>query len=114
MAVPIIFKNKYLTPIFTVSAIVWVIVFSLAYVGILDNQNLLVIHFDSYKGADFFGNRGDVADILITAAIIWLINLFLANEFYFKERFLSYVLASGTLVFMVLILLAVNVIINVN
>lgn len=114
MTIPIIFKNKYLAPIFVISAIVLVVASSLAYVGILDNVNLLVIHFDSYKGADFFGNRGDVVDILITAVVVWLINIFLANEFYFKERFLSYVLANGTLAFMILILIAVNVIISVN
>jgi len=91
-----------------------IVAFGIAYVNILDNRNLLVIHFDSFRGADFFGDRRDVADILITGAIVWIINLWLAHELYFRERFLSYLLAAGTLLFSVLILIAIRVIIFIN
>lgn len=113
-SLPIILKDKYLTPVFTLSAIIWVVSFSLVYVNILDAANVLVIHFDSFNGADFFGGKSDVFDIIVTAAIIWILNLALAQLFYYRERFLSYLLAGSTLVYMALILLAVNAIINVN
>ena len=114
MKVPIILKNRYLALAFLVSAIILAIGFFIFSVNLWDNPNLLVIHFDSFRGANFFGDRRDVLDILITASIIWLINLVLANEFYLRERILSYVMAGSTLFFSALILIAVNVIINVN
>ncbi len=111
---PIILKNKSTALFFIAGFLALVTGFSLAYVNILENTNLLVIHFDSFKGADFFGDRRDIVDILVTAAIIWIINFMLANEFYFRERILSYILAISTLLFSVLIFVAVNVIININ
>lgn len=112
-SLPSILKDKYLAPIFTLAAIVWVIDFSLVYVNILDASNVLVIHFDSFKGVDFFGGKRDVFDIIVTAAIVWLINISMAQMFYYREKFLSYVIAGSTLVYMVLILLAVNAIISI-
>ncbi len=112
-SIPASLKDRYIAIIFLISGIVWVISFSQVYVNILDVSNVLVIHFDSFRGADFFGEKSDVFDIIVTAAIILGINLGLAHIFYFRERFLSYVLAGVTLIYMVLILLAVNAIISI-
>lgn len=112
-SLPIILKDKHLAPVFALAAIVWVIDFSLVYVNILDAANVLVIHFDAFKGVDFFGGKSDVYDIIVTAAIVWLINISMAQMFYYREKFLSYVIAGSTLVYMVLILLAVNAIISI-
>ena len=114
MSVLELLKDKYILATFAAALLVLLVAFSFAYVNILENTNLLVIHFDSFRGADFFGDRRDISDILITALIIGLINFSLANAFYFKERILSYFLAGGTLLFMVLILVAIRVIISIN
>lgn len=106
-------KDRYIATFFLVAGIIWVISFSLVYANILDASNVLVIHFDSFRGADFFGEKSDVFDIIVTAAIIWLINLGLTHAFYDRERFLSYVIAGATAGYMVLILLAVNAIISI-
>ena len=111
---PIILKDRYTSVFFAAALLFLIIAFGIAYVNILDNRNLLVIHFDSYQGADFFGDRRDVADILATGFIIWILNLALASELYFRERILSYILAGSTLLFMVLILAAIRVIIFIN
>ena len=112
-SLPASLKDRYIAVFFLISGIIWVIGFSQVYLNILDASNVLVIHFDSFRGADFFGGKSDVFDIIVTAAIIWAVNLGLAGVFYFRERFLSYVLAGATLVYMVLILLAVNAIISI-
>ncbi len=106
-------KDRYIAGFFIAAGIVWLVSFSLVYTNILDASNVLIIHFDSFRGADFFGEKSDVFDIIVTAAIIWGINLGLAHVFYFRERFLSYILAGATLGYMVLILLAVNAIISI-
>jgi hypothetical protein len=114
MTVPTILKDRYLVFAFAAGMVLLVIGFSLVYVNFWDSEDLLVIHFDKFKGIDFFGDASDVLDILITALFVWIINIILANEFYFKERFLSYLLAFFTLLFIALILVGVNVIISVN
>ncbi len=112
-ALPDFIKDRYVASFFLLAGLVWVVSFSLVYTNILDASNVLVIHFDSFKGADFFGEKSDVFDIIVTAAIVLVINLALTHVFYSRERFLSYVIAGATLGYMVLILLAVNAIISI-
>jgi hypothetical protein len=114
MTVPIILKDRYTAAIFFVGALLLVIALFRANVNFADADNLLVIHFDAYKGVDFFGDARDVFDIVISAAVVWGINIGLANMLYFRERLLSYLLATSTLIFAVLILISINVIININ
>jgi hypothetical protein len=111
---PVILKDKYTVLPFSFGLLILIVGFSFAYVNFWDSQNLLAIHFDNFQGVDFFGKGSDIFDILITATIILLINFGLSNELYFKERFLSYLLAFATLIFTVLILIALNVIISIN
>lgn len=111
---PPIFMDKWTAAALAAAGIFLLIGFSLAYVNLADNQSLMVIHFDAFRGADYFGDKDTVFEILLSAAAILLINSFLANELYFRERILSYLIAFATLLFMVLILAAVNVIISVN
>lgn len=114
LILPEVFKNKFIISTFAVALVLLVVAFSFYYVKIAENGNLLVIHFDSYKGIDFFGDRRDVLDIIISGFVIFLVNLGLTKPLYLRERFLSYAIAVFTFIFAVLILLAVNVIINVN
>ena len=111
---PEVYKNKFIVSAFIAAGVLLVFAFSFYYVEIAENGNLLVIHFDSYKGIDFFGDRRDVLDIIISGFVIFLINLGLTKPLYSRERFLAYSIAVSTVIFTVLILLAVNVIINVN
>lgn len=112
--VPIILKDKYVAASFVVSFVILIIAFALVYVKLADSGNLLIIHSDIFRGADYFGNFSDIMGIIAVAFVIWIINILLAHEFYFKERFVSYLLAFSTSIFMVLILIAINAIINVN
>jgi len=111
---PIIIKDKYTFFTFAFAALFLIVACLIAYVNFIDINNILVIHSDGYKGVDFFGNKSDILDILLTAAVIFFINVLLANEVYFKERLLSYALAVCTLLFSALILIAVNAIISFN
>ncbi|MDP3729839.1 MAG: hypothetical protein Q8R26_03810 [bacterium] len=113
-SVPAIFKDRHITSFFVVASIFLILSFSVAYVQFADTTNLLVIHFDTYKGIDFFGSTSDVFDVLMTAVIVFIINTALIHVFYFRERFLAYILAVVTAFFTVLIFIGINVIITVN
>jgi len=114
MEVPELLKDKYILWLFVLSLAILTVAFFISYVNLWGVGNLLIIHSDIFEGADFFGTYYDVFGILGIAAIVWLLNALLANELYFRERLLSYLFAFFTFIFMVLILMAVNVIISLN
>jgi len=114
MVLPAIIKDKMTVIPFVVALILLVIAFSYAYVNFADFQGLLIVHFDSYRGADFLGEPKDVFGILGVALAVLIINGFIADELYWRERFLAYIIAYGSVFFSLLILIAVLVIISVN
>lgn len=85
-----------------------------AVIGLVKVNNLLILHFDSYKGIDFLGNKSDVFSIIGLAFVIIIINFILAKKIYYKERFLAYLLSIASPIFSLLILIGVFVIISVN
>lgn len=114
MVLPTILKDKLIAIPFAMALVVLVVAFSYVYVNFADFQGLLIVHFDSYRGADFLGDPGDVFGILGVALAVLAINGFIADELYWRERFLSHVIAYGSAFFSLLILIAVLVIISVN
>jgi len=74
----------------------------------------LIIHFEADKGVDFLGGRLEVFGILFSGLIMILINLFLVDFLYHRERFLSHIFSFANLLVAILILIAIAVIINVN
>ncbi|MDE2001301.1 MAG: hypothetical protein KGI60_01895 [Patescibacteria group bacterium] len=113
LVLPETMKDKYLIAAFLGAAVLWIFAFSLVYVNVTDIHSVLIIHFDNFRGADFFGSATDVVDILVIGAVVGAINGLLAHVLYYRERFLSYLLAGGTVLYMVLILLAIHAIISV-
>jgi hypothetical protein len=74
----------------------------------------LIIHFEAYGGIDFTGEKTEILGILLSALIIIMINLFLSDFLYTRERFLSYIFTFVSLLFSILILITIGVIISVN
>ncbi|MDP3015004.1 MAG: hypothetical protein Q8N28_01145 [bacterium] len=74
----------------------------------------LIIRFEADKDIDFLAGRMEVLGILLSALTIILINFFLANFLYRRERFLSYIFSFASLVIAVLILIIISVIVSVN
>lgn len=110
----LVFKDKYLRTIFCLSSVILLIILLLICLKFWNIQGPVIIHFDAYKGIDFLGSRFDVFGIFISALIIFIINLFLAEYLFYRERFLSYLFVSASLFFVILVLIAVATIISVN
>ena len=107
-------KDKYLRVVFVFS---FLTLFFLSFVAFMKLQNVsspLVIHFDAYKGIDFFGGKTEIFGILFSAFVMVLMNFFLADFLYNRQRFLSYLFSFGSLAISILILIAISVIISVN
>jgi hypothetical protein len=86
----------------------------LATVNFYKTSNLLIMHYDGYKGIDFLGDKGDVFSLIGISAVIAILNAWLANRVYFKERFLAYLLSFSSLALSILILIGVFAIISIN
>ncbi|MBI2515214.1 hypothetical protein HYV91_03500 [Candidatus Wolfebacteria bacterium] len=88
--------------------------FVFVYIHFADFNGLVIIHFDSREGIDFLGSVKDVFGILASAFIMIVVNLFLSNFLYYRERFLAYVFAFVSLALAILILIAISVIVSIN
>jgi uncharacterized membrane protein len=107
-------KDKYLRVIAIISFLVLFLAAIIFYLTLGSTPTPIIIHFNEYNGIDFLGSRWDVFGILLSALVMILINLFLANFLYNRERFLSYIFVFGCLLISILILVVISVIINVN
>lgn len=111
---PLIVKDKFIILPFIAGLVFLVAGFSVAYIQLADLQNLLIIHFDSFKGIDFLGDKNDVFGILFLGLVVLAVNIFLANILYLRERFLSYLLSFSAALFCLLLLIVVFAIISIN
>lgn len=109
-----ILKDKYLRVIFVASFLILFFLALVSFIKLQDARPPLVIHFDIYKGIDFFGGKMEIFGIIISSFVILAINFFLADFLYYRQRFLSYLFSFGSLWIMVLILIAVGVIVSIN
>jgi len=109
-----ILKDKYLRVVTVLSLLILFIAAIIFYLTFGSTAAPLIIHFSPHQGIDFLGDRLDVAGIWLSGLIIILINLFLANFIYNRERFLAYLFIFAGLLLAILILIAIAVIINVN
>lgn len=108
------FKNIYIRNSLALSFILILIAFGIAFFSLKNADYLLVIHFTGGRGIDFLGSKGDIFNILFSGLAVSLVNVFLVNVFYDRVRFLSYLLSVFSIIFSVLLLIAVGVIISVN
>ncbi|PIR44050.1 hypothetical protein COV23_01920 [Candidatus Wolfebacteria bacterium CG10_big_fil_rev_8_21_14_0_10_31_9] len=109
-----ILKDKYLRIIFTstFAVFLFVVIFSIAVFKNISGP--LIIHFDAFKGIDFIGGKIQIFGINFLALIMLVVNLFLADFIYIRERFLSYVISFSSLFLSILLLIIVAVINAIN
>jgi len=109
------FKNtKPLFYPFLMSGGIVLAAFFFAVLNFYKINNLLIMHYDRYKGIDFLGDKSDVFSLIGISAVMIILNAWLANGVYFKERFLSYLLSFSSLALSILILIGVFAIISIN
>jgi len=109
-----ILKDKYLRVVAGISIFIWLLTGIIFYSWFNLSSGNLILHFNAYNGIDFLGSQGDIFGILLSGLVIILINMYLSNFMYNRERFLSYIFSFANLVVSILILIVINVIISVN
>ncbi len=100
--------------LFAISAAILLITLGLAYIKLVEHDALIILHFDSYRGIDFFGSRADVFNIIFIGIGIGLLNYLLARVTAKRDELLPKLLAGASAFFSLLIFIAVAVIISIN
>lgn len=108
------FKEYQLHIVFGLGMLIMALSFTLAWYHLTAQGDFLILHFDSYRGIDLFGNIGMVYQILSIAGTVLLMNFLLASILFNREKFFSYMLAFGSLFFSILLLVGISVMIVVN
>ena len=108
-------KNRIILTFFGLSAALLFISALVGSIGLPGSQGPLIIRFDKFAHeADLIGDFRTVFAFGITVSFMVLVNFLLAREIYYRERFLSYIIAAATLIVSFLFLIAVSGIVAVN
>ena len=110
----IIWKNKVQRVVFILSLLILAGALASFLLKFSGSQNQIIIHFDSYHGINFVGGAKEVFVILGITLLLILINGFMAEHLFHRERILSYFFAFGSLMLSAVIFAAIRVIISVN
>ncbi|MEK7089745.1 MAG: hypothetical protein AAB920_02925 [Patescibacteria group bacterium] len=85
--------------------------------SILKLNNLsypVILHFDAFRGVDFIGDMTDFRGIWASGLFITIINAWLGETLFQRERFLSYLFLSANVLIALLILIITGVVIGAN
>ncbi|MEK7630192.1 MAG: hypothetical protein AAB432_02290 [Patescibacteria group bacterium] len=74
----------------------------------------IILHFDSFRGVDVFGAPSDLSWIWLTGFVAFIVNTFLAYQFFYRQRFISIIFFSFNILIAFIILIALATIISVN
>ncbi len=114
IAVPSIFTRKPLLILSGLSGIAILGSLILAFSKLGGLSYPLVLHFDSFQGVDFLGDTTDFWGIWLGGFACIVLNFFLGEVMFKKERILSYVFLSANLLLSLLLFVITAVIINAN
>ena len=91
-----------------------VVAFLLAYFSFGGAGNILVVHFDAFRGIDFLGDKTDVYGIIGIGAVLALVNFTLVRVLYSRDKFLARFIVFASVFISILIFVTVVAIISVN
>ncbi|OGY97330.1 MAG: hypothetical protein A2128_00520 [Candidatus Liptonbacteria bacterium GWC1_60_9] len=107
-------RDPRLRTLFGLSLAVLLITLSIMYVRIGTIRGPLIAHFDSYRGIDATGGRLDIFLLPVVGLVMLALDMALASALYFRERFVSHLIAFAGLALSLLILIASFAIMSVN
>ncbi len=108
-------KNKIIVTFFGLGIVLLFVSALVGSIGLPGSQGPLIIRFDKFAHeANLIGDFRTVFGFGATVSFIVLVNFLLALEIYYRERFLSYIIAAATLIISLLFLIAVSGIVAIN
>ncbi|MEK7465326.1 MAG: hypothetical protein AAB631_00955 [Patescibacteria group bacterium] len=109
-----IFTQRKIIILLAVAGFFFVVSLGILLLNIARVSGPLILHFDAFHGIDLFGSVGNIAGMWIMAFAMAIINLFLADLLYFRERVLSYAIVGMNVLISVFLFILMAVIASVN
>ena len=106
--------DKHIFIPIAVTALLLVAAFLLVYFGLEGGNNVLVVHFDAFRGIDFLGQKSDVYGIIGLGAVLSVINFMLSRVLHSRDKFLARLTAFASVSISALIFIAALVIVSNN
>jgi hypothetical protein len=107
-------KEKVLRVFLVITGILFLLSLGLIYFNTKNLDTPLILHFDQIKGIDLFGEKIDLWLIWFMGFAMAVINTFLGQVFFERERILSYIFIGTNILISILLLIVVGTIISVN
>ncbi len=109
-----IFKQKVLLILMGLTGILFGASLTMALFRLGGLSYPVILHFDPFRGVDFLGNMTDFWAVWIGGFVLMVINVWLGETFFKRERFLSYLFISANVIIALLILIITGVVIGAN
>ncbi|MGC9610732.1 MAG: hypothetical protein ABSE68_00720 [Minisyncoccia bacterium] len=109
-----IFKQKVLLIFLGLTAALFMSSFILSFFELSGSSYPIILHFEPFRGVDLIGNMTDFWSIWASGFIFAILNTWLAEILFYRERFLSYLFIAANVLISVLILIISGVIIGAN
>ncbi len=100
-------SGKIYTAAYISSTVLALTALAAGYFYLQNSGQVIVIHFNAFRGIDFLGARADVLGIGFTALFINLLNIALSKFLQSRDKFLAAALAAANLALMIFALAAV-------
>lgn len=109
-----ILKQKILLIFLGLTLAIFVSSFALSFFKLNGLSYPIIFHFDPFRGVDFIGDMTDFWSIWAGGFVFAILNTWLAEVLFYRERFLSYLFVAANVLISILILIISGVIIGAN
>jgi hypothetical protein len=106
-------RDKVIIAFFGLSLVALFVSFGII-IFMLPAGSNLILHFTPEHGIGFSGSKEMVLSVLGLFLVMNVINFILSREVYYRDRFLSYLIAFTTLVISIFCLVAAGITLTIN
>lgn len=111
---PLMPRDKIIITFFSLSLAALVISAGIIILILPSGSSQMILHFTPEHGIGLLGGKFVALSAIFIVLVVGAINFVLSREIYYRERFLSYLIAFATLVISIFCLIAVGVIVTIN
>lgn len=107
-------RDRFIITFFSLSLVALIIAAGITVFMLPMGTNHLILHFDPEHSISLLGGKDLALSTIGIILVVNVINFVLSREIYYRERFLSYLIAFTTLIISIFCLIAAGVIVTIN
>ncbi len=106
--------RRSLAVLITVNIVLMGAAFLFAHLSYDALSHTIVLRYDAAEGVDLFGARSSVWGIWALGLAMMAVNGILAYEFFYRERFLSYLLMAANVLLSLIVIIVLGMLFGMN